>query len=370
GVATFSSAADEATHSQDEALRLDAAPGGEGRQGFVRRFPIGPVGAITPFNFPLNLVAHKLAPAIAAGCPVVLKPAPQTPITALLLAELIAETAWPQGALSVLPLDNDHAAPIIEDPRLRMLSFTGSVAAGWALRQRAGAKQVMLELGGNAGCIIHTDADLALAAARCAAGGFAYAGQSCISVQRLFVHDSVYQTFLDIFVPLVQDLRVGHPLDERADLSSLIDDAAAQRVATWLLEARSGGAQALVGGELQGRVVEPTVLINAAADLKVNSGEVFAPVVTVQTYTDFADALRRLNDSQFGLQAGVFTRDIGRAFQAFEQLEVGGVLINDVPTWRSDLMPYGGLKHSGLGREGVKYAIEAMTEPKLLVINT
>lgn len=369
GAATFAAAADEASRSSDEALRLDAAPGGENRQGIVRRFPVGPIGAITPFNFPLNLVAHKIAPAIAAGCPIILKPAPQTPITALLLADLIAQTDWPRGALSVLPLDNDHAGPLIEDPRLKMFTFTGSVAAGWALKQRAGQKKVTLELGGNAGCIIHTDADLALAATRCAMGGFTYAGQSCISVQRIFVHDSVYQTFLDAFVPLVQELKTGHPLDEAADLSALIDTRSVERVSAWLDEARRGGAQTLVGGEIHGSVVTPTVLINAAPDLKVNCAEVFAPVVTVQTYTDYADALRRVNDSEFGLQAGVFTRDIGRAFEAFETLEVGGVIINDVPTWRVDPMPYGGLKNSGQGREGLRYAIEEMTEPRLLVFN-
>lgn len=368
-VITFNAAADEATRSHDEALRLDAAPGGKGRQGFVRRFPVGPVAAITPFNFPLNLVAHKLAPAIAAGCPVVLKPAPQTPITALKLAEIIAGTDWPAEALSVLPLDNADATPLIEDDRFRLLSFTGSVAAGWAMKQRAGRKRVLLELGGNAGCIVHLDADLALAAARCAVGGFSYAGQSCISVQRIFVHDSVYQTFLDAFVPLVSDLKIGHPLDEHADLSALINHAATERVVTWIDEARVAGAQTLVGGVAHGDVIEPTVLINAAPELKVNCAEVFAPVVTVQTYTDFDDALRRINDSDFGLQAGVFTRDIGRAFAAFDTLEVGGVIINDVPTWRVDPMPYGGLKNSGLGREGLAYAIEEMTEPKLLVFN-
>ena len=369
GIATFAAAADEATRSHDEALRLDAAPGGEGRQGLVRRFPIGPISAITPFNFPLNLVAHKLAPAIAAGCPIILKPAPQTPITALKLAEVIAETDWPAGALSVLPLSNADAAPLVEDPRLKLFTFTGSVAAGWALKARAGKKKTTLELGGNAACIIHLDADLALAAARCAAGGFGYAGQSCISVQRIFVHDSVYQTFLDALVPLVQELKVGHPLDDQVDVSAVINREAASRVTNWLAEACAAGAQTLVGGAVHGSIVAPTILINAAPSLKVNCAEVFAPIVTVQTYTDFADALQRANDSDFGLQAGVFTRDISRAFQAFETLEVGGVIINDVPSWRVDPMPYGGVKDSGQGREGLRYTIEDMTEPKLLVFN-
>lgn len=368
-ILTFEAAADEAGRSHDEALRMDATPGGEGRQGFVRRFPVGPIGAITPFNFPLNQVAHKVAPAIAAGCPVVLKPAPQAPITALRLAKIIANTEWPAEALSVLPLDVADAAPIVEDERLRLFTFTGSVAAGWALKQKAGKKKVTLELGGNAACVVHLDADLALAAARCATGGYSYAGQSCISVQRIFVHDSVYQTFLDAFVPLVQDLKIGHPLDEQSDLSALIDEAAVKRVAGLLDEARAGGTQVLTGGGFHGRALEPTVLINTAPGMMVNSQEAFAPLVTVQTYTDFDDALARVNQSAFGLQAGVFTRDIGRAFQAFETLDVGGVMVNDVPTWRLDPMPYGGVKDSGMGREGLRYAIEDMTEPKLLVFN-
>lgn len=368
-ITTFSTAADEATRSHDEALRLDSAPGGEGRQAIVRRFPIGPVAAISPFNFPLNLVAHKLAPAIAAGCPVVLKPASQTPVVALKLAEIIAASGWPPEALSVLPLASRDAAPLVEDERFGLLTFTGSPAVGWDMKRRAGRKRVTLELGGNAGVIVHSDADLAFAAARCVMGGFSYAGQSCISVQRIFVHAPVYEAFMDRFVPQVRALKLGHPLDEDSDLSALIGASEGDRVAAWLDEARAAGAECLVGGTVEGGVVAPTVVVRAAPELRVNCQEIFAPVVTVQAYETFDAALAAVNGSDFGLQAGVFTRDVGRIYQAYDALEVGGVIVNDVPTWRIDPMPYGGIKHSGFGREGLRYAIEEMTEPKLLVIH-
>lgn len=366
---TFAAAADEATRSHDEALRLDATPGGEGRQGLLRRFPIGPIAAISPFNFPLNLVAHKLAPAIAAGCPVVLKPASQTPITALKLATIIAESGWPREALSVLPLNSREAGPLVEDPRFKLLTFTGSPIIGWAMKSRAGSKRVTLELGGNAGVIIHSDANLDFAAARSAVGGFSYAGQTCISVQRIFVHEPAYEDFMERFVSAVQKLKLGHPLDEATDLSALISKSEGERIAEWLDEARAAGAEVLLGGKVQDGLVEPTILVKAGPQLRVNCQEIFAPVVTVQSYTDFNQALAELNNSDFGLQAGVFTRDIQRIFAAYDTLEVGGLIVNDVPTWRVDPMPYGGVKQSGFGREGLKYAIEEMTEPKLLVIN-
>ena len=367
--ATFAAAADEATRFHDELLHLDATPGGEGRQGIVRRFPIGPIAAISPFNFPLNLVAHKLAPAIAAGCPVVLKPASQTPISALTLAGIILEAGWPAAALSVLPMNSKDATALVEDDRFKLLTFTGSPVVGWDMKRRAGRKRVTLELGGNAGCIVHSDADLAFAAERVAVGGFSYAGQSCISVQRVFVHEPVYEEFMDSFVPKVRALKVGHPLDEATDLGSLISAGDAERVGAWLAEARAAGAECLVGGDVKGGVVSPTVVVKAGPELRVNAQEVFAPVVTVQTYADFEDALRAVNNSDFGLQAGVFTRDVKRIFRAYEELEVGGLIVDDVPTWRIDPMPYGGVKQSGFGREGLKYAIEEMTEPKLLVLN-
>jgi acyl-CoA reductase-like NAD-dependent aldehyde dehydrogenase len=368
-ITTFANAAEEATRFHDEVLHLDALPGGENRPAIVRRFPIGPIAAISPFNFPLNLVAHKLAPAIAAGCPVVLKPASQTPIAALKLAAIIAESGWPKEALSVLPMSSGDAAPLVEDERFKLLTFTGSPSVGWDMKRRAGRKRVTLELGGNAGVIVHSDANLAFAAERCVVGGYGYAGQSCISVQRVFVHQPAYEEFMDSFVPKVRALKLGHPLDEAADLGSLISTGDGERVAAWLEEARAAGAECLVGGDVRGGVVPPTVVVKAGPELRVNNQEVFAPVVTVQTYEDFDQALEAVNDSAYGLQAGVFTSDVRRIFQAYEALEVGGVMANEVPTWRIDPMPYGGVKQSGFGREGLRYAIEEMTEPKLLVIN-
>jgi glyceraldehyde-3-phosphate dehydrogenase (NADP+) len=368
-ITTFATAAEEATRFHDEVLHLDALAGGENRPAIVRRFPIGPIAAISPFNFPLNLVAHKLAPAIAAGCPVVLKPASQTPISALKLAAIIAESGWPAEALSVLPMNSKDAGPLVEDERFKLLTFTGSPAVGWDMKGRAGRKRVTLELGGNAGVIVHSDADLAFAAERCVVGGYSYAGQSCISVQRIFVHHPAYEAFMDSFVPKVRALKVGHPLDETTDLGSLISAGEGERVAGWLAEARAAGAECLIGGDVKNGVVQPTVVVKAGPDLRVNSQEIFAPVVTVQTYADFDEALRAVNDSAYGLQAGLFTGDVKRIFRAYEEIEVGGLMVNEVPTWRIDPMPYGGVKHSGFGREGLKYAIEEMTEPKLLVIN-
>jgi acyl-CoA reductase-like NAD-dependent aldehyde dehydrogenase len=366
---TIAQAAQEATRIPGETLTLDANPTAEGRHGFVRRFPIGPIAAITPFNFPLNLVAHKLAPALAAGCPVVLKPASQTPLSALHLARMITDAGYPPGGLSVLPMPGALAAPLVEDACIKLLTFTGSPAVGWAMKQRAGTKRVMLELGGNAGVIVHEDADLAYAAGRIVTGAFSYAGQSCISVQRVLVHHQVYKKFMSLFIPAVQALKVGDPLDETSDLSVVISPAEGERVAAWLDEARAAGAQVVTGGQVQDNTIAPTVLTNAAHHLRVNCQEIFAPVVTVEPYTSMTEALDTMNDSDYGLQAGVFTNTLSLAWQAYEALEVGGVMINDVPTWRVDHMPYGGVKQSGLGREGVRYAIVEMTEPRLLVFN-
>ncbi len=365
----FSVAAEEATRLQDEVVRLDANPAGENRFGLLKRFPVGVVSAITPFNFPLNQVAHKLAPAIAAGCPAVCKPASQTPLMALKLAGFVLEAGWPAEALSMLPLPVAEAAALVEDPRFDLLTFTGSAEVGWDMKRRAGRKKVALELGGNAGVIIHEDADLSYAAERCTAGGFFYAGQSCISVQRIFVHESVYEKFLVLFLPRVKALKTGHPLDEAADLCSMISRGDAERVREWFAEAEAAGARFLAGGSVAGSVVAPTVIADAAPELKVNRCEVFAPVVTVRPYRDFSEAVRMVNDSAFGLQAGVFTRDVSRIFQAFEALEAGGVMANEVPTWRVDQMPYGGVKDSGTGREGIRWALDEMTEPKLLALN-
>ncbi len=366
---TFAVAAEEATRIPGEVLPLDLTPANAGRFGIIRRFPIGPIYAITPFNFPSNLVAHKLAPAIAAGCSMLLKPAPQTPFSALLIGEVALEAGLPAGAFNVVPCANELAEKLVSDDRLKMLSFTGSAAVGWALKQKSGKKRVVLELGGNAGVIIHSDGNLDYAAERCAFGGFSYAGQSCISVQRILAHRSVYDAFLQKFVPRVQALKTGDPLDEATDVGPLIRSSDADRVESWLQDAVNQGAKILTGGQRHGSIIEPTVLTHTTPQMKVNCFEVFAPVVTVEPYDEFDAALDRVNDSPFGLQAGVFTRDAKAIFAAYKKLDVGGVMVGDVPTFRIDHMPYGGTKDSGIGREGLRYAIEEMTEPKLLMMN-
>jgi acyl-CoA reductase-like NAD-dependent aldehyde dehydrogenase len=366
---TFTVAAEESTRIYGEYLPLDWQEFTAGRWGIVKRFPLGPIAGITPFNFPLNLVAHKVAPAIAAGCPMVLKPAPQTPLTSLLLGEVVQHSGWPDGALNVLPLSNEDASLLVTDDRLKMISFTGSASVGWQIKKNAGKKKVLLELGGNAGVIVHKDADLAYAAERSVAGGFGYAGQTCISVQRILVEHSVYGKFTDLFMAGVKTLNVGDPMEDATDVGPLIRESDAVRAADWVQEAVRGGARLLCGGTRKGSILEPTVLTGTKPDMKVNCQEVFAPVVTVEPYSDFNEALRLINHSPYGLQAGIFTRDANLMFQAFDELEVGGLLAGDVPSFRIDHMPYGGVKDSGLGREGLRYAIEEMTEPKLLVMN-
>ncbi len=366
---TFTVAAEESTRIYGEYLPLDWQEYTAGRWGIVRRFPLGPIAGITPFNFPLNLVAHKLAPAIAAGCSMVLKPAPQTPLSALLLAEAVQQAGWPDGALNVLPLSNEDAGLLVTDDRLKMISFTGSAAVGWQIKKNAGKKKVILELGGNAGVIVHSDADLAYAADRCVAGGFAYAGQTCISVQRILVERSVCARFTELLLAGVARLKTGDPLDESTDLGPLIRENDAVRAGEWVQEAVRGGARLLCGGKRNGPMLEPTVLTGTRPEMKVNCQEIFAPVVAVEPYNDFNDALRQINNSAYGLQAGIFTRDVKLLFNAYEELEVGGLVAGDVPSFRIDHMPYGGIKDSGLGREGLRYAIEEMTEPKLLVMN-
>ena len=368
-VFTFAVAAEEATRIGGEWLPLDWQSSTAGRAGIVRRFPLGPILAITPFNFPLNLVAHKVAPAIAAGCTIVLKPAPQTPLCSLLLAEVVASAGLTAGAFNVLPLANDVAEKLVSDDRLKMLSFTGSAKVGWALKQKAGKKKVTLELGGNAGVIVHSDADVTYAAERCVAGGFGYSGQKCISVQRIYVQRTAYEKFLSALVAGVKKLRMGNPADDSADVGPLINEGAARRTEEWIREAIAGGSKVETGGKREGSMVEPTVLTHTRPQMKVSCEEVFAPVVLVEPYDDFADAIRQVNDSPNGLQAGVFTRDVKLLFSAFEELEVGGVIAGDTSSFRIDHMPYGGVKDSGLGREGLRYAIEEMTEPRLLVLN-
>ncbi len=366
---TFTVAAEESVRIYGEYLPLDWQEFTVGRWGMVRRFPLGPIAGITPFNFPLNLVAHKVAPAIAAGCTMVLKPAPQTPMTALMLAESVQQAGWPDGALNVLPLSNEDAGLLVSDDRLKLISFTGSVPVGWEIKKNSGKKKVVLELGGNAGVIVHSDADIAFAADRCAAGGFSYAGQSCISVQRILVERSVSAKFIELLVDRVSKLRTGDPMEESTDVGPMIRERDAVRAAEWIQEAVRSGARLLCGGRRNGTMLEPTVLTGTRPDMKVNCQEIFAPVVTVEPYESFEEAVRQVNASSFGLQAGIFTRDVKLLFNAYEELEVGGLVAGDVPTFRIDHMPYGGVKDSGLGREGLRYAIEEMTEPRLLVMN-
>ena len=366
---TFNVAAEESTRIYGEYLPLDWQEFTAGRWGIVRRFPLGPIAGITPFNFPLNLVAHKVAPAIAAGCPLVLKPAPQTPFTAMLLAEAVQQAGWPDGGLNVLPLSNEDAGLLVTDERIKLISFTGSAAVGWQIKKNCGKKKVVLELGGNAGVIVHGDADLAYAADRCVVGGFSYAGQTCISVQRILVERSACGKFTDLLLEGVRKLKTGDPLDDSTDLGPMIRESDAVRASEWIQEAVRGGARVLCGGQRRGPMLEPTVLTGTRPEMKVNCQEIFAPVVTVEPYDDFYQALRQVNNSPYGLQAGLFTRDAKLIFNAYEELEVGGLVAGDVPAFRIDHMPYGGIKHSGLGREGLRYAIEEMTEPKLLVMN-
>jgi glyceraldehyde-3-phosphate dehydrogenase (NADP+) len=369
-VHTFAIGAEEAKRVGGEVIPLDVTSASEGRLGITRRFPLGPVLAISPFNFPLNLVAHKLAPALAAGNPFVLKPASATPLTALLLGEILLEAGAPPEAVSVLPSSGADAERLVADERFRVLTFTGSPEVGWRLREKAGRKRVLLELGGNAAVVIHEDADLEHALDRMIVGAFAYSGQVCISVQRIYLHEPVYADFVRTLTERAKGLKLGNPLDESVDLGPMLDDGAAARVESWVSEAVAGGARALCGGRRDGRFYLPTVLEHVSTSMKVHGCEIFGPVVNVYPYREFEEALRLVNDSPYGLQAGIFTRDAGRIFRAFEALEVGGVIVDDAPTFRVDHMPYGGEKASGLGREGVRYAIEEMTQPRILALKT
>jgi glyceraldehyde-3-phosphate dehydrogenase (NADP+) len=366
---TFSVAAEETKRIYGELVPLDWLSGNEGREAQIRRVPLGPVVGITPFNFPLNLVAHKVAPALAAGNPILLRPASQTPISSLLLAEIVLEAGWPADAVAVLPCSTETARPLVEDDRIKLLTFTGSPAVGWGLKARAGRKRVTLELGGNAAVIVNDDADVSYAAERVAWGGFAYAGQTCISVQRVFVHDAVYDRFAQELVARVESLAVGDPLDEGTDVGPVIDRANAERVEEWLEEAVARGAAVLTGGVRDGNMWRPTVVEGAPEDVRVSCEEVFAPFVGLTRFADVQDAIDAAGRSEFGLQAGIFTNDMRVVSDAFERIDVGGLMVNDVSTFRIDHMPYGGVKSSGFGREGLRYAIEEMTELKLLTTN-
>jgi acyl-CoA reductase-like NAD-dependent aldehyde dehydrogenase len=365
---TFRIAAEEAVRINGEVINLEISARARGYFGVDRRFPIGPCSFISPFNFPLNLAAHKIAPAIAAGCPFVLKPASRTPVGALQIAEVLAETELPKGAFSILPCHRDEAGQFTTDERLKLLSFTGSPAVGWDLKSRAGKKKVVLELGGNAACIVDEDANLEDAVERMIVGAFYQSGQSCIGVQRILIHESVYDEFRDRLVEKTQSLQMGDPKDEDTFIGPVISAASGERLKGWIDQAVSAGGRLLCGGGRDGAMVEATLLENVPEDQPIAAREAFGPVAILSRFSDFSDALKHVNDSVFGLQAGIFTRDVYKSLQAWEELVVGGVIIGDVPSWRVDNMPYGGVKDSGLGREGIKYAIEDMTEIRMLII--
>src|ERR687883_315914 len=369
-MSTYTFAAVEARKLAGEMVPMDASQAGEGKLAFTLRVPIGIVGAISPFNFPLNLVAHKLAPALAAGCAVVLKPASQTPLSALLLAELEEEAGLPPGWLSVVVGPSAEIGDVlVEDERVRALTFTGSGQVGWKLRERAPRKRVNLELGNATPVVVAADADLDEAATKLAANAFSFAGQSCISVQRIYVERSAYDGFLERFLPQVEALKVGDPADEDTDVGPVIDEGARERILEWIEEARAGGASVLTGGDLEGELIRPTVIADAAPDLKVSCEEVFGPVCTVNAVDSLDEAVELANGTSYGLQAGVFTRGLREALEAARRLEFGGVTINEAPTFRADQMPYGGVKRSGDTREGPAYAVRELTEERLVVVD-
>ena len=366
-VQTFTVAAEEAKRLPKEYISLDWAANGYNKEGIIKYFPVGLVGGITPFNFPLNLAAHKIAPAIASGNPIIIKPASSTPLSCLELAKIIDETELPKGAFSVLPMNRDVGNLLVTDERIKLLSFTGSAEIGWKMKNECGKKRVVLELGGNAAAVITSSADVDVAVSKCVSGAFSYSGQVCIKVQRIHVHKTVFEIFSKKFLAAIALLKKGNPSEEQTDVSVLIDQNNADRVEAWVNEAVNNGAVLLCGGKKEGAFFEPTVLSNTNSSMKVNCQEVFGPVVTLEEFQDFHDALHKLNDSSFGLQAGVFTNNIKEMNFAFSNIEAGAVIINDVPTFRMDHMPYGGVKDSGFGREGIKYVIADMMEPRLLV---
>jgi len=367
-VLTFRLGAEEAERMVGEVIPLDLMASSKGRVGITRRFPAGPVAAISPFNFPLNLAAHKVAPAIAAGCSVVLKPPSRDPLTMLTVGEIIHAAGVPEGAVSILPMTRELGDRMVADDRFKVLSFTGSPSVGWRMKERAGKKKVVLELGGNAGVIVDRTADLDWAVKRILIGAFTYAGQVCISVQRMYIHEVVREAFMSKFLVGVAGLKLGDPADPTTDLGPMVDGAAAARTQRWVDEAVQLGARVLAGGRADGTFFPPTVLENVPLSAQVCSNEAFAPVAVVFGFTDFDDAIRQVNNSFFGLQTGVFTNDLANAWRAFGELEVGGVIVNDIPTYRIDHMPYGGVKDSGLGREGLRWAIEDMTEIRIMVL--
>ncbi len=367
---TFRIAAEESVRITGEVMELEISARARGYRGMYQKVPIGPCSFISPFNFPLNLAAHKIAPALAVGCPFVLKPASRTPIGALLIGEILAETDLPEGAFSILPCSRDGADLFTTDERLKLLSFTGSPAVGWKLKAMAGKKPVVLELGGNAACIVDHDADLEDAVKRLIFGAFYQSGQSCIGVQRIIVHESIYDALKEKLVTQTRSLVAGDPKQETTFIGPMISEQEAKRLHDWIQSAQAAGGKILCGGHRQGAMLQATLMENVPKDQDVCTQEAFGPVAVLSRFVDFDDAIREVNDSVFGLQAGVFTRDLYKMQKAWDELEVGGVVIGDVPSWRVDHMPYGGVKDSGLGREGIRFAIEDMTEIRNLVIRT
>jgi glyceraldehyde-3-phosphate dehydrogenase (NADP+) len=364
---TFLVASEEAKRTPKEYISLDWTKPGEGKEGIVNYFPVGIVAGIAPFNFPLNLAVHKIAPAIAAGCPIILKPASPTPLSTLELAKIIDKTNLPKGAVSILPMNRKAGNQLVTDDRFALLSFTGSPEVGWEMKKNAGKKKVILELGGNAGVIVSKTADIENAVKKCLVGGFAYSGQICIHAQRIFIDKTIFQKFAEMFCDGVKKLKQGDPADAATEISAMIDEENAKRVEKWVDEAVEAGAKVLCGGKRDGSFYPATVLTNTDRTMKVNCEEVFGPVVILEPYEHFGNAIAMINDTRFGLQAGVFTNEISEIDKAFREIDAGGIMLNDVPTFRVDHMPYGGIKDSGLGREGVKYAIMDMMEAKILV---
>jgi acyl-CoA reductase-like NAD-dependent aldehyde dehydrogenase len=365
---TFRLGAEEAERMVGETIPLDLMPASKGRVGITRRFPIGPIAGISPFNFPLNLAAHKVSPAIASGNTIVLKPPSKDPLTMLTVAEIIEEAGPPAGSVSILPMTRELGDKMVADDRFKLLTFTGSPSVGWRMKERAGKKKVVLELGGNAGVIIDKSADLDWAVRRLLVGAFTYAGQVCISVQRMFVHDEIWDELMKRFVEGAKSIKVGDPLDPETELGPMVDGAAAERTQRWVDEAVAMGGKVLLGGKADGNFFPPTILTDVPPQAQVCSNEAFAPLAVAFRFKDFGDAIKQVNDSMFGLQTGVFTNDLANSWRAFNELEVGGVIVNDVPTYRIDHMPYGGVKDSGLGREGLRWAIEDMTEIRIMVL--
>jgi len=368
-VETFQFAAEEAKRIKGETVTCDASPSGEGRFALYHRFPVGVIAAISPFNFPLNLVAHKVAPAIAAGNTIVLKPTPFAPLTSLKLAEILKEAGLPDGVFNVITgTRNEIGEALVKHKDVRMITFTGSAAVGKKIKENSGYKKVLLELGSNSSAIVEKDADIDLAVSRCAVGGFAYAGQVCISLQRLFINKDIYDSFLKKFISAVKNIKIGDPMNKDTEVGPMITEDAAKRALSWIDEAKNQGGKILIGGTRKGSIVQPTVISNIKKNMKVFCEEAFAPIVVIEKYDDFNQALAYVNDSRYGLQTGIFTNNILKIVRAFKELEVGGVIINDAPVFRVDHMPYGGVKESGIGREGIRYAIEEMTDIKMLVI--